>query len=1121
MNYLHHIVPRRIILALVCLAGLGLRIWGLDWGDGQPGLSQEWTAAIVDQLRLASPTFSGVWTQTFYSLAALLKGGFDWVWSGLTLILAHSRTATEAGLSPLLAGRLLSALMGWFCIPLTYVVGRRYFDSVGTGLLAASLIAVCPLLVAYSHYLTLDTPLCFMVLLCLLFCWYAANDPKPATFWWCGLLLGLTITTRASGVLILPAVVWAYFQAVRQTHPDRLHWRVIWPLVLLFGVLSGLLLGYPGFVFAPLRSFGVLGGSFPGLLQPAQGWLGFLGSRFGQAWDLFAPELGLEFLVLWPLGVVLLIIKRRWSRLPLVLVCLLFMLAGLLGLKGSLAGLTVVWMPPAAMLAAWPLVLVCRRLPGDIWPTALAVLFGIMLCAWPLWRSLGVAYIFWQEDTRAAAVAWAMGHMPPKANLWLEPGLAISGLDKDRLRSRYGSGGENPDADSYGLLSYGGPDRGEEFSGLDQWQPLAVFDLKRGLGRLYPSEEGWFPPGVSPGLQAQVKLPQRDIIQPLALVRPPWRADKAHSLIYSGSAVYSKCQGFIKLDKKQTRHRVLREMRPLQTLGLRIANLGRDLATIRIDQGPWPSQRVTLYPGQVRDLLLPPREWPPMVHGIYPVSLSLKQGDNVMAQLAWDPLILGRRALENNRLEEAAEILDRHTRAGGQGFEAYAMLAEAQARLGSFEEAGDTLRLLEILHPKAAHAYYALGRAPLIDRAWQDRFEKFTGYYLELLHQASSQEFEIAPPPWLSRSVSQELQGEGYQAEWVVDSDNPYGLLDLKLTDPLAAGAMTVSMDLVSQTLKSKDTPLARVELWARKGGSSRLLHHSEIKSDALKSRILHINMPVNIPSPGAFMVLKLKFLSPGRMWLSNFKMRTDLRAHLRHMLRWYFDASGRVAHKSGKFPQAVEAFESLLVLDPGFRPAYLPITQALMDSGKLDSAYSWARQAERMFQSQPEALGRLRALYQQMQRKKDVTRVDEQLAHLRPSLKRQAEFSGGMELMGYDLPKAKLKPGQDLAVSYYWRTKFTPLLDYFVYVHLRGPDGKQYVFDHRIARGRVPMTDLKTGQVVREDFRHPLPLDAPKGRYRLVVGLWDPKYTGKAMPIIEGDGKGSEEVLLAEIEIQ
>jgi hypothetical protein len=168
-----------------------------------------------------------------------------------------------------------------------------------------------------------------------------------------------------------------------------------------------------------------------------------------------------------------------------------------------------------------------------------------------------------------------------------------------------------------------------------------------------------------------------------------------------------------------------------------------------------------------------------------------------------------------------------------------------------------------------------------------------------------------------------------------------------------------------------------------------------------------------------------------------------------------------------------------------------------------------------------PKELAQLREMYQQLQKKEDVARIDKMLGILRPSLKREAVFDGGLTLLGYDLPKAKLKPGDSLEVSYYWQCRFRPHLNYYIFVHLRGPKGVTYNYDHLLNHGTPRMTELEPGQVVREDFAHRLPAAMEKGRYQLVMGLWDPKFTGTALPIIGEQEKGRNEILLAEIEIQ
>jgi hypothetical protein len=164
--------------------------------------------------------------------------------------------------------------------------------------------------------------------------------------------------------------------------------------------------------------------------------------------------------------------------------------------------------------------------------------------------------------------------------------------------------------------------------------------------------------------------------------------------------------------------------------------------------------------------------------------------------------------------------------------------------------------------------------------------------------------------------------------------------------------------------------------------------------------------------------------------------------------------------------------------------------------------------------------LDAVHSLYQTLQLPEDAARVEKRLAHLRPSLKREVRFAGGLTLLGYDISASQVDRGGVLDVSYYWRCWARPPLNYFIFVHLRGPD-RTLTYDHLLDHGRQNMASLEVGEVVREDYKMRIPIDIAPGRYRLVVGLWDPQHTGKGVPILEGDGKGAEEVELATVEIK
>ena len=423
MKFLKLIPPRRLILGLIVLIGLSLRLWGIAWGPPEAGALHpgEWTWQIIDSLSFSQPTFPGVWTQAFFSLAALLKGIAATLTGWVKVLLGEVHTASEVLLSARAAGRFTVAFLGTGQVVLIYLLGRRFFDSVGTGLMAAALAAVNPLLVANCHYLSLDIPLGFAVLCCLWALSHMLENPRSDIMFLTGLALGLTITTKASGAFVAPLVLGAYVWAAGQKHISPYHRLLIWPLCLLLGVATGLILGYPGFIIETGQAQTVLKSSLQFPPVSASQWISYVALRWKDSTSLFGGVVGLEIILLWLVGMGLLFWKRQWKRLLPVLFPILYFAASLTMLTGAMEGLASVWLPAAALVACWPIIFLCRRIPGYRWPVAAAGIIGLVLCIAPLWRSLGAGYLFWQEDTLSAARFWVEENLPQNARILVGP----------------------------------------------------------------------------------------------------------------------------------------------------------------------------------------------------------------------------------------------------------------------------------------------------------------------------------------------------------------------------------------------------------------------------------------------------------------------------------------------------------------------------------------------------------------------------------------------------------------------------------------------------------------------------------------------------------------------------
>jgi tetratricopeptide (TPR) repeat protein len=1130
-----HIIPRRVILWTLALLALGLRLWGLAWGPLEAGVLHpgEWTWQVIKSLSLENPTYPGIWTQAFFSLAALLHGVLNLLVGWWEVLLGQAKTLAEVEVSARLAGRLTVALLGSAQVLLVYLVGRRFFDSVATGLLAAGLVAVSPLLITNSHYLSLDVPLGFMLLACLWAAWLMLEYPRSRVMLVAGAVLGLTITTRASGALAFFIMAAAFVLGARQARPKANRIFFFWPAAFVVGLAVGLVAGYPGFLVRSDQTADLLSSSL--VLPPLAGgaWLDFTMGRLGDAISVLASSAGLEILLLWGLGVWLMVYRRKWRYLLLAALPFIYFIAGVAVLRGSLEGLTAAWLPVMALVAAWPVVWLCRQLPAYKWAVVGVSAIGVGLCLWPLWRSLGADYLFWQQDTLSSARFWVEANLPADANLYVGPRTPLNVFLPTRNLDGSQAGHLNSAQDFVAVSSLSQEDQADPWR---DWTPpkakatsdsrakgmllLKSFNLKEGWSAAPYGGRTGFPRWVSPKIDIYAALPPITIRQPLALWKLPVGAERGYAVVYTGHSAYSRDEGTMLVGRGSLGQRVLVSHDGMDELGLVLANLGEDLATIEVAQGIWPSRSLSLYPGQETDLRLKARRWPPMNQAVFPLRVRLRNGSKLLARVEWDPLLVARRALESGRYNEAMDILEREIKNHGQSFEAYAMLAEALVRLDKIDEAGRVLQKLRTLPGDPAGAYESLALATESDADWRHKFRELTGYYPRLLSRACSLSYKVDGPPIESDGKERPVTGRGFHGTFQRAARSGHGRLRLWLEAPFPRTDLRADLSLRSEGLKTGDRHLATLEVWAHgPQGSKMIASRRLVGSDLAQGRGVAA-VPLRVPWEGARLEFRLDYATSSRLDLEELTVGVDLQVHMRHVLRWYLDARGRISLGAKHYPEAVEAFEKLLRLDPGFSRAYIPSAQALSDMGKVNEARERARAAEDLFANQPLRLETVRRLYQNLQLSEDAARVESRLAYLRPSLKREVRFAGGLTLLGYDISANQVQRGGTLDVSYYWRCWAPPPLNYFIFVHLRGPD-RTLTYDHLLDHGRRNMANLDVGEVVREDYKMKIPSDIAPGRYRLVVGLWDPQHTGKGVPILEGAGKGSEEVELATLEIR
>ncbi len=126
------------------------------------------------------------------------------------------------------------------------------------------------------------------------------------------------------------------------------------------------------------------------------------------------------------------------------------------------------------------------------------------------------------------------------------------------------------------------------------------------------------------------------------------------------------------------------------------------------------------------------------------------------------------------------------------------------------------------------------------------------------------------------------------------------------------------------------------------------------------------------------------------------------------------------------------------------------------------------------------------------------------------------------IHLVGYELPITNYRAGEAVLVTLYWRADQAIAKNYVVFVHLLGPEfnAAQNNFlwgqvDRVPREGAYPTTAWRLNEIVTDPYRVPIAPNAPAGRYKVEVGMYD-VVTGARLKL----GDGSDKVIVAEIEI-
>lgn len=216
-------------LACVLLLALALRVWGLTWG--LPSATHYFSyhpdeSVVLETSSLTLNLFAGHLLPHFYNYGSLqlylvcFANTLAALFGAVDIVPKNFADWYSQWAKMYLIGRCLTVGMGVGTVWATYAVGATLWGR-RAGLAAALLLAVMPLHVQQSHFLTVDVPATFWVMLSLL--WSArlvANAPQPLrAALLAGLFAGLAAATKYNMALaLLPALT----ACVLNSSPSRL-----------------------------------------------------------------------------------------------------------------------------------------------------------------------------------------------------------------------------------------------------------------------------------------------------------------------------------------------------------------------------------------------------------------------------------------------------------------------------------------------------------------------------------------------------------------------------------------------------------------------------------------------------------------------------------------------------------------------------------------------------------------------------------------------------------------------------------------------------------------------------------------------------------------------------------
>ncbi|MBN1652219.1 MAG: carbohydrate-binding family 9-like protein [Deltaproteobacteria bacterium] len=137
-----------------------------------------------------------------------------------------------------------------------------------------------------------------------------------------------------------------------------------------------------------------------------------------------------------------------------------------------------------------------------------------------------------------------------------------------------------------------------------------------------------------------------------------------------------------------------------------------------------------------------------------------------------------------------------------------------------------------------------------------------------------------------------------------------------------------------------------------------------------------------------------------------------------------------------------------------------------------------------------------------------------------RPSNKLDIKFEDKVLLLGYDLDKRHIQPGELFKITWYWKAEKDVGSGWQIFTHVADAKNISRINAdaERVIRNLYPAEDWKEGEYIKDEQEVTIPLNWNSPEVRLYLGLWNGPHR---MHVTRGKDDGEHRVLGAKISVK